>query len=97
MGSSPWRFHDMYFFSWPLVPALVLLLAGFLLWGQRCGIRLTDEVPSTLVDGDTDVCFSEELLQGCWSFLEDSSDEDAESLDSWLKSSITATSSMSGM
>jgi hypothetical protein len=81
MGSSPWRFHGMYFFSWPLVPALVLLLAAFLRGGQRCRLWLTDEVPSTLVGSDIDVCFPKELLQGRWSFLEDSSDEDAESLD----------------
>jgi hypothetical protein len=91
MGSSPWQFHGMYFFSWHLGLALVLLLAGFHLWDRWCGLRLTDEVPSTLVGGDIDVCFSEELLQGRWSVPEDSSDEDAESLDPRLKSSIMAT------
>jgi hypothetical protein len=59
--------YIMHFISRPLVPMVVRLLG--------CKLRVANEVLGTLVSGDLDVCFSEELLRGGWSFLEDGSNE----------------------
>ena len=65
----------MHFAYGPLVSVFVLLLVPFLLRRLGCRLRVTDEVLGLLVRGDVDVCFSEELFRGGWSFLEDGSDE----------------------
>jgi hypothetical protein len=52
------------FFARPLLPAFVGLLVHIASWSCWCRLRSSDEVLSSLVGGDVEVGFPEQLL-GC--------------------------------
>jgi hypothetical protein len=52
----------VHFFSEPLVLVLVLLLVPTLLWCRGCRLHVADEVMSSFVYGDVDVCLPEQLF-----------------------------------
>jgi hypothetical protein len=54
----------VYFFARPLLPALVGWLVRVASWCCRCGFCSSDEVLSSLVGGDVEVGFPEQLLGG---------------------------------
>ena len=49
----------VHFFARPLLPAFVGWLVRVASWCCRCGLRSSDEVLSSLVDGDVEVGFPE--------------------------------------
>jgi hypothetical protein len=65
----------MHFFARPLLPAFVGLLVRVASWCCRCGLRSPDEVLSSLVGGDVEVSFPEQLLGGSRRLLQYGSDE----------------------
>jgi hypothetical protein len=52
------------FFARPLLPMLVGLLVRVASWCRWCWLRSSDEVLSSLVGGDVEVGFPEQLLGG---------------------------------
>jgi hypothetical protein len=66
---------DVHFFARPLFPAFVGLLVRVALWCCWCGLRSPDEVLSSLVGGDVEVGFLEQLLGGSRRLLQYGSDE----------------------
>jgi hypothetical protein len=78
-GSSPsakgrWS-GGMHLFARSLLPTFAGLLVRIASWCCRCGLRSSDEVLSSLVDGDVEVGFPEQLLRGSRRFLQYGSDE----------------------
>jgi hypothetical protein len=65
----------MHLFARSLLPAFVGLLVRVVSWCCRCGLRSSDEVLSSLVNGDIEVGFPEQLLRGSRRFLQYGSDE----------------------
>jgi hypothetical protein len=65
----------VHFFVRPLLPAFVGLLVRVASWCYRCGLRSPDEVLSSLVGGDVEVGFPEQLLGGSRRLLQYGSDE----------------------
>jgi hypothetical protein len=65
----------MHFFVRPLLPAFVGLLVRVASWRRRCGLRSSDEVLSSLVGGDVEVGFPEQLLGGSRRLVQYGSDE----------------------
>ena len=59
----------VHFFARPLLPAFVGLLVRVASWCCRCGLRSFDEVLGSLVGGDVEVGFPEQLLGGSWCLL----------------------------
>jgi hypothetical protein len=57
------------FFARPLLPSFVGLLVRIASWCCRCRYRSSDEVLSSLVGGDVEVGFPEQLLRGSRRFL----------------------------
>jgi hypothetical protein len=49
----------MDFFTRPILPTLVRLLVRVASWCRRCRLRSFDEVLSSFVNGDVEVCFLE--------------------------------------
>jgi hypothetical protein len=60
---------DVYFFARSLLPAFVGLLVRVTSWCRRCGLRSPNEVLISLVGGDVEVGFPEQLLGGNRRFL----------------------------
>jgi hypothetical protein len=54
----------MNFFARPLLPAFVGLLVRIASWCRWCRLRSSDEVLGSLVGGDVEVGFPEQLLGG---------------------------------
>jgi hypothetical protein len=52
----------VHFFARPLLPAFVGLLVRVASWCYRCGLCSSDEVLSSLVGGDVEIGFPEQLL-----------------------------------
>jgi hypothetical protein len=70
------RWSDgVHFFARPLLPAFVGLLVRVASWCCRCGLRSPDEVLSSLIGGDVEVGFPEQLLGGSRRLLQYGSDE----------------------
>jgi hypothetical protein len=65
----------MHFFVRPLLPAFVGLLVRVTSWRCRCRFRSPDEALSSLVGGDVEVGFPEQLLGGSRRLLQYGSDE----------------------
>jgi hypothetical protein len=65
----------VHFFVRALLPAFVGLLVRVASWCCRCGLRSPDEVLSSLVGGDVEVGFPEQLLGGSRRLLQYGSDE----------------------
>jgi hypothetical protein len=65
----------VYFFARSLLPAFVGLLVRIASWCCRCGLRSSDEVLGSLVGGDVEVGFPEQLLGGSRRLLQYDSDE----------------------
>jgi hypothetical protein len=65
----------VHFFARSLLPAFVGLLVRVASWCRRCGLRSLDEVLSSLVGGDVEVGFPEQLLGGSRRLLQYGSDE----------------------
>jgi hypothetical protein len=67
-GSSPsargWWSGGVYFFTRSFLPAFVGLLVRVASWCCRCGLCSLDEVLGSLVGGDVEVGFPEQLLGG---------------------------------
>jgi hypothetical protein len=59
----------MHLFSRSLLPAFVRLLVRVVSWRCRCRLRSSDEVLGSLVGGDVEVGFPEQLLGGSWRLL----------------------------
>jgi hypothetical protein len=69
------RSGGVHLFARSFLPAFVGLLVRVASWRCRCGLRSPDEVLSSLVGGDVEVDFSEQLLGGSRRFLQYGSDE----------------------
>jgi hypothetical protein len=65
----------VHFFARPLLPAFVGLMVRVASWRCRCGLRSSDEVLSSLVGGDVEVGFPEQLPGGSRRLLQYGSDE----------------------
>jgi hypothetical protein len=65
----------VYFFTRSLLPAFVGLLVRVSSWCRQCGLRSPNEVLSSLVGGDVEVDFPEQLLGGNRCFLQYGLDE----------------------
>jgi hypothetical protein len=65
----------VHLFARSFLPAFVGLLVRIATWHCRCGLRSPDEVLSSLVGGDVEVGFLEQLLGGSRRFLQYGSDE----------------------
>jgi hypothetical protein len=65
----------VHFFARPFLPAFAGLLVRVASWCCQCGLRSPDEVLSSLVGGDVEVGFPEQLLGGSWRLLQYGSDE----------------------
>jgi hypothetical protein len=65
----------VHLFARSFLPAFVGLLVRVASWHCRCGLRSPDEVLSSLVGGDVEVGFPEQLLGGSRRFLQYGSDE----------------------
>src|SRR6187455_3509182 len=65
----------VYFFTRPLLPAFVGWLVRVASWCCRCRLRSSDEVLSSLVGGDVEVGFPEQLLGSSRRLLQYGSDE----------------------
>jgi hypothetical protein len=65
----------MHLFARSLLPAFVRLLVRVAWWCCLCGLRSPDEVLGSLVGGDVEVGFPEQLLEGSWRLLQYGSDE----------------------
>jgi hypothetical protein len=63
-GARGWWSSDVHFFARSLLPAFVGLLVRVASWCYRCGLCSSDEVLGSLVGGDVEVGFSEQLLGG---------------------------------
>jgi hypothetical protein len=63
------------FFARPLLPAFVGLLVRIASWCCWCRLRSSDEVLGSLVGGDVEVGFPEQLLGGSRRLLQYGSDE----------------------
>jgi hypothetical protein len=78
-GSSPgargWWSGDVHFFARSFLPAFVGLLVRVASWGCQCGLCSPNEVLGSLVGGDVEVGFPEQLLGGSRRFLQYGSDE----------------------
>jgi hypothetical protein len=59
----------VYLFAQSLLPAFVRLLVRVASWCCRCGLCSSDEVLGSLVGGDVEVGFLEQLLGGSWCLL----------------------------
>jgi hypothetical protein len=59
----------VYFFARPLLPAFVGLLVRVTSWCCRRGLCPSDEVLSSLIGGDVEVGFPEQLLGSSWRLL----------------------------
>jgi hypothetical protein len=59
----------MHLFAWSLLPAFVRLLVHVASWRCRCGLCSSDEVLGSLVGGDVEVGFPDQLLGGSWRLL----------------------------
>jgi hypothetical protein len=70
-----WWSGGVYFFARSLLPAFVGLLVRVASWCCRCGLRSSDEVLGSLVGGDVEVGFPEQLLGGSRRLLQYGSDE----------------------
>ena len=68
-GARGRRSGGVYFFARPLLPALVGRLVRVASWCCRCGLCSSDEVLGSLVGGDVEVGFPEQLLGGSWCLL----------------------------
>jgi hypothetical protein len=66
---------SMHLLARSLLPAFVGLLVRVASWCGRCGLRSSDEVLGSLVGGDVEVGFPEQLLGGSWCLLQDGSDK----------------------
>jgi hypothetical protein len=66
---------DVHFFVRPLLPAFVGLLVRVASWCCRCGLCSSDEVLSSLVGGDVEIGFPEQLLGSSRCLLQYGSDE----------------------
>jgi hypothetical protein len=67
--------NGVHFFARPLLLAFVGLLVRVASWCCQCGLRSPDEVLSSLVGGDVEVGFPEQLLGGSRRLLQYGSDE----------------------
>src|SRR5688572_29382029 len=65
----------VHFFARPLLPAFVGLLVRVASWCCRCGLCSSDEVLSSLVGGDVEIGFPEQLLGSSRRLLQYGSDE----------------------
>jgi hypothetical protein len=65
----------VHFFARSLLPTFVGLLVHVASWCCRCGLRSPDEVLRSLVGGDVEVGFPEQLLGGSRRLLQYGSDE----------------------
>jgi hypothetical protein len=65
----------VHLFARSFLPSFVGLLVRVASWRCRCGLRSPDEVLSSLVGGDVEVGFPEQLLEGSRRFLQYGSDE----------------------
>jgi hypothetical protein len=65
----------VHLFARSLLPAFVRLLVRVASWCCRCGLCSPDEVQGSLVGGDVEVGFPEQLLGGSWRLLQYGSDE----------------------
>jgi hypothetical protein len=74
-GARGWWPGDVYFFAGSLLPAFVGLLVRIVSWCCRRGLCSLDEVLGSLVGGDVEVGFPEQLLGGSWRLLQYGSDE----------------------
>jgi hypothetical protein len=74
-GARGGRSGGMDLFARPLLPTLVGLLVCVASWRCRCWLRSSDEVPSSLVGGDIEVGFPEQLFGGSRRLLQYGSDE----------------------
>jgi hypothetical protein len=63
-GARGWWSGGVYLFARSLLPAFVGLLVRVASWCCRCGLRSSDEVLGSLVSGDVEVDFLEQLLGG---------------------------------
>jgi hypothetical protein len=61
-GARGWWSGGVYFFARSFLPAFVGLLVRVASWRCRCGLRSSDEVLGSLVGGDVEVGFPEQLL-----------------------------------
>jgi hypothetical protein len=73
-AGSRWS-DGVYFFARSLLPAFVRLLVRVASWCCLCGLCSPDEVQGSLVCGDVEVGFPEQLLGGSWRLLQYGSDE----------------------
>jgi hypothetical protein len=74
-GARGWWSGGVYFFARSLLPAFVGLLVRVASWCCWCGLRSSDEVLGSLVGGDVEVSFPEQLLGGSRRLLQYGSDE----------------------
>jgi hypothetical protein len=74
-GARGGRFGGMDLFTRPLLPTFVGLLVRVASRLCRCRLRSSDEVPSSLVGGDIEVGFPEQLFRGSRRLLQYGSDE----------------------
>jgi hypothetical protein len=74
-GARGWWSSGVHLFARSFLPALVGLLVRVASWRCRCGLCSPDEVLSSLVSGDVEVGFPEQLLGGSQRFLQYGSDE----------------------
>ena len=66
---------SVHFFARPLLPAFVGLLVRVASWCCRCGFCSSDEVLSSLVGGDVEIGFPEQLFGSSRRLLQYGSDE----------------------
>jgi hypothetical protein len=59
----------VHLFARSLLPAFVRLLVRVASWRCRCGLRSSNEVLGSLVGGDVEVGFPEQLFGGSWRLL----------------------------
>jgi hypothetical protein len=74
-GARGWWSGGVYFFARSLLPAFVGLLVRIVSWCYRCGLRSSNEVLGSLVGGDVEVGFPEQVLGGSRRLLQYGSDE----------------------
>jgi hypothetical protein len=74
-GARGWWSGGVYFFTRSFLPVFVGLLVRVASWCCRCGLCSSDEVLGSLVGGDVEVGFPEQLLGGSQRLLQYGSDE----------------------
>jgi hypothetical protein len=75
MGSSDGWPSSVHLLAGPLLPVPNRLLVRVVPWHEWCGFRASDEVLGPFIQGDVEVCLSEQLFRGGRRFLEYGLDE----------------------